>query len=405
MPHPKNLSIADFTYPLPDHRIAKFPLPQRDDSKLLIYQNGAIETTVFKNISHHLPHQSFLVFNESKVVPARLLFTKPTGGVIEIFCLEPHTQYGDMQTAMKQCGSVKWLCMVGGLNKWKNETTLTKRLPANGFSLHASHAGQLNQLHVIDFSWDDTSLSFAEIIQSFGQVPLPPYLHREAEPEDASRYQTVYAKSEGSVAAPTAGLHFTEAVFKSLKQKEITHDFVTLHVGAGTFKPVKSATMQEHEMHAEWIDVPTALLDKLLAQKTIVAIGTTTARTLESLYWMGVQLLNGTLPDFENIAVSQWMPYESESHFTKKEAIAALKNHLQKQNLSRLITRTQIIIAPGYDFKIVDGLVTNFHQPQSTLLLLVAALIGDDWKSVYDHALENDFRFLSYGDSSLLWKI
>lgn len=407
MNHPKNLKIEDFSYDLPDERIAKYPLQKRDASKLLLYKDGIIGEDTYRNIANFIPSETLLVFNKTKVVHARLLFEKSTGSVIEVFCLEPHPQYANLHIAMAQQQKVWWKCMIGGASKWRHGVVLFKKFKEKNFTLSASIIERETGSFTVELSWDNEQLSFAEILHLAGKVPLPPYLHREAKAEDEERYQTVYAQEEGSVAAPTAGLHFTESIFKNLSDKKILIDFVTLHVGAGTFKPVKSVTMAEHEMHAEWMDVSIEAIQTIIAhlEKGIVAVGTTSVRTLESLYWIGVKLLQHSVPDFANIAVDQWEPYELNSEKTKPaHALRAVVDWLLQNHQTRLVTKTQIIIAPGYDFKIIKGLVTNFHQPKSTLLLLVAALIGADWRAVYDYALKNNFRFLSYGDGSLLWK-
>lgn len=405
--HPKDLSIKDFTYDLPEERIAKYPLEKRDQSKLLIYQNGSIEEDVYANIAHHLPEKSFLVFNNTKVVEARLLFEKSNGGKIEIFCLEPHEQYGDITTAMLQKGKVWWKCLVGGAKKWKEGSL---QLPINknhtSLLLTAAKIEQLGDSYVIELSWSDSTLSFAEVLHLAGNLPLPPYLHRAVEESDKDRYQTVYALHDGSVAAPTAGLHFTGHIFDSLAAKNIQHTFVTLHVGAGTFKPVKSETMQRHEMHAEFIDVSKDFIEQLLQHidHPVIPVGTTSLRTVESLYWLGVKTILHPAITHNALQVSQWEPYELPADaINTKDALLSLLQWMQINNTERLITKTQIIIAPGYRFRIISALVTNFHQPQSTLLLLVSAIVGDDWRTIYRYAMENDFRFLSYGDGSLLW--
>ena len=408
MKHPKNIAIKDFIYSLPEVAIAKYPLPERDQSKLLIYRNQEIETTNYASLSTHLQENTFLVFNNTKVVAARLLFEKTNGGKIEIFCLEPHQQYGDITTAMLQKGNVIWICLVGGAKKWK-ESLLVKRLRKNDFSemiLTAKKLTQLNDSYLIELSWDDPDLTFAEMLHQVGEIPLPPYINRNPEELDNERYQTIYAEKDGSVAAPTAGLHFTESLFEKLKEKNIQHDFVTLHVGAGTFKPVKSKTMEDHEMHAEFLDISKSFIQKLLTQlpQNIIPVGTTSLRTIESLYWLGVKTILNPCIKNEELSISQWDPYcLTEKGFSAKEALASLLTWMQQNKMERLFTKTQIIIAPGYRFKIVKALITNFHQPQSTLLLLVAAMIGDDWRKIYLYALENNYRFLSYGDGSLLW--
>lgn len=407
--HPKDLSIADFTYDLPLDRIAKYPLDKRDDSKLLVYQAGEITASTYKNLDEFLPAETLLVFNNTKVVEARLLFQKPTGGVIEIFCLEPDDQYEDLATAMLQKGKVSWKCLVGGASKWKQGMRLRKEISENGktFILEASIADKLSDSFIIQLSWQPEDLSFAEVLHVAGFIPLPPYLDREVEEDDKTRYQTIYAKRDGSVAAPTAGLHFTNAVFEKLAVKNIQKEFVTLHVGAGTFKPVKSSTMDNHDMHAEFIDVSVEFIEHLLhhLHKPIVAVGTTSLRTIESLYWMGLKVINNPTITAEAIAVKQWEPYNLIEHknTSASDALNSLIDWMTINKLKRIISKTQILIAPGYTVKIADAIVTNFHQPQSTLLLLVAVFMGDDWKRIYQYALNNDFRFLSYGDGCLLW--
>ena len=419
--NPQLLSIAEFTYDLPEERIAKYPLAERDQSKLLVYNKGNITQDIYQNIAAHIPPDSLLVFNNTKVVEARLLFQKATGGQIEVFCLEPHEQYADITSAMLQTGKVWWQCLVGGASKWKPGQVLEKKNSYNNeaITLLASFIEKRSDCFVIELSWLPAQLSFAEILHAAGAIPLPPYIKRQAEEADKERYQTVYAQHEGSVAAPTAGLHFTKDILDTLDQKNIQQEYVTLHVGAGTFKPVKAATMQEHEMHAEFIEVSATTIENLIANidKKIVAVGTTSLRTIESLYWLGVKQsgaesqesgVSGQLAidkhTTEPLTLSQWEPYElAKQTVSVNEALNNLLDYLRATKQEKLIARTQIIIAPGYQSKIAKGLITNFHQPGSTLLLLVAALIGDHWKTVYAYALQNDFRFLSYGDGSLLW--
>ena len=404
--HPKDLSILNYTYSLPDALIAKYPLSERDASKLLVYRDGAIAESVYKDLASHLPTDTMLVFNNTKVVEARLIFAKSTGGVIEIFCLEPDNQYADITTAMLQKGKVFWKCLVGGAKKWKSEP-LVKSIALNGRGVHltATMIERLNDYFLIEFSWDDALLSFAEILHLAGLIPLPPYLNRTADEADKATYQTIYARHDGSVAAPTAGLHFTGQLFESLAAKGIVHKFVTLHVGAGTFKPVSAATMNEHEMHAEFIDVSIDLIENLLTDKTIIPVGTTSLRTLESLYWLGVKVIRDKAKGIsysKGLELYQWDAYELPQDIKKEEALSGLIKWMKDNGSTRLITKTQLLVAPGYRLRIAKGLVTNFHQPQSTLLLLVAAIIGNDWRKVYDYALENNFRFLSYGDGCLL---
>jgi S-adenosylmethionine:tRNA ribosyltransferase-isomerase len=408
MIHPKKLSINDFSYHLPDEKIAKHPLAKRDESKLLVFKSGKISESQYKHLDEHLPSDSLLIFNNTKVVEARLIFTKPTGGQIEIFCLEPHDQYADITTAMLQKGKVLWKCLVGGAKKWKEEP-LAKLIQHDKFDviIEAKKIEQKTDCFIIELSWNNADLAFAEILHIAGLIPLPPYLNRDAEEADKHTYQTIYAKHDGSVAAPTAGLHFTKELFEKLDNKNIQRDFVTLHVGAGTFKPVKAATMDEHEMHTEFIDVRIELIEHLLQHqsKPIIAVGTTSLRTIESLYWLGVLMSTEQAKINEKIpSLSQWDAYDLPQNISLETALTALVNWMKSNQLKRLITKTQIIIAPGYQLKIAQGLITNFHQPQSTLLLLIAAIVGDDWKMIYNHALNKDYRFLSYGDGCLLMK-
>jgi S-adenosylmethionine:tRNA ribosyltransferase-isomerase len=411
--HPKNLSISDFTYTLPENRIANYPLAERDASKLLIYKDGNISEDVYKNIAEHIPADALLLFNDTKVIEARLLFQKSTGGVIEIFCLEPHEQYSDITTAMLQQGKVYWQCLVGGASKWKHGQVLKKIIPAfeKEIILQAVYTEKKAGSFVIELSWSPEQMSFAELLHHAGVIPLPPYIKRKAEITDAERYQTIYANLDGSVAAPTAGLHFTNTIFKSFTKKNIETDFVTLHVGAGTFKPVKTETMEQHEMHSEFIDVSRKTIEHIISKldDTVIAVGTTSLRTIESLYWIGVKLSIRnrqwtTASKQQVIELNQWEAYDMPiQDMPAKEALQSILYWMEKNKMQRLVTKTSIIIAPGYKPRIAKALITNFHQPQSTLLLLIAALIGDDWRKVYSHALKNDFRFLSYGDGCLLW--
>ncbi len=405
--HPKNISIQEFTYELPAERIALHPLAERDASKLLVYKDGGIQEDHYSNLGQYLPSHSFLVFNNTKVIKARLRFQKSSGGAIEIFCLEPYEKINEYSHVMNKTGSVKWKCMIGGVSKWKEDVLKRNlELGIRRVELKVKLVEKLSDAYVVEFSWSPVDFSFAEILEAAGDIPLPPYIKRKAETEDIERYQTIYAEEEGSVAAPTAGLHFTDAIFEKLAEKNIQKDFVTLHVGAGTFKPVKAATMQDHEMHPEWIDVDLVFLENLVSQldKTVVAIGTTSLRTIESLYWMGVKVM--TDPELPDLSINQWEVYEEplrSSNVKAKEALVSLVVWLKEKKQQRIFTQCQILIAPGYQFKIAKAIVTNFHQPQSTLLLLVAAAIGQDWNKVYNYALQNDFRFLSYGDGSLLF--
>jgi S-adenosylmethionine:tRNA ribosyltransferase-isomerase len=403
--HPKYLSINDFVYNLPANRIAEYPLTERDASKLLIYKNGNITGDIYKNLDQHIPPNSFLVFNDTRVIEARLLFKKPTGGVIEIFCLEPHRQYPDITTAMMMQEKVLWQCLVGGASKWKHGQVLEKKIKTNGAEmiLRARYVEKQKDSFLIELSWQPASFSFAEVLHHAGAIPLPPYIKREAGKTDAERYQTIFAHYEGSVAAPTAGLHFTPRILENLKRKKIETDLVTLHVGAGTFKPVKTEIMEKHEMHAEFISVNKRTIENILENinENIIPVGTTSLRVIESLYWMGVKIIAGEDSDLH---LAQWEVYDLEKNKIEPgEALQALLMFMSKKKIETLVTKTQVIIAPGYKPKIAKALITNFHQPRSTLLLLVAALIGNDWKKIYDHALNNDYRFLSYGDGCLLW--
>lgn len=405
MMHPGSISILDYTYQLPDERIALHPLPERDASKLLIYKDGKIEQDIYRNIGNYLPADSLLVFNNTKVIKARIRFQKNSGGFIEIFCLEPYEAITEYSTIMNRKGSVKWKCMIGGASKWKSGP-LQKELDGGNMVLEARLTEKLPDAYIVELSWTPATRSFAEVLNASGDIPLPPYIKRKTEAADTDRYQTVYAKDEGSVAAPTAGLHFTDELFSKLEKKNIQAGFVTLHVGAGTFKPVKAGTMAGHEMHAEWIDVSTHFIQELILHngKSVIPVGTTSLRTLESLYWMGVKTCLD--PGIKQLSLGQWEVYEpplAGTSFSYPEALASLLSWLKEQGQERLFTRSQILIAPGYRFRIADALVTNFHQPQSTLLLLVAAAVGEDWKRIYEYALEHDFRFLSYGDGSLLF--
>jgi S-adenosylmethionine:tRNA ribosyltransferase-isomerase len=444
----KSISIADYRYELPPSSIAFYPLAERDASKLLIYRGGSITEDIYRNIADHLPPGTLLVFNNTKVVEARIVFQKPTGGQIEIFCLEPPAEYGGMAAALAQRGRVRWKCLIGGASKWKPGQVLVKTLgggapgeagsaggrprsaaePEDGapddphhISLEARWIGRSGDAFIIELSWTPAELSFAELLHQAGLIPLPPYIHRTVETTDSERYQTVYARHEGSVAAPTAGLHFTAAIFASLAERDIRHSYVTLHVGAGTFLPVKAATMGEHHMHIEFMVVQektiVAVLETVRSGRPVIAVGTTSARTLESLYWLGRKVL--ACPDLapEDLAVQQWEAYAeapasgadntraaaaTDTGPTTAQALTALLAWMERRGAHELVTTTQLLITPGYTWRVVAGLVTNFHQPESTLLLLVASLIGKDWRALYGYALEHGFRFLSYGDGCLL---
>jgi len=402
--NPKEIRIEDYNYNLPDSRIAKYPLTERDSSKLLVYNNGEIEDACFKNLATFLPDDSLLIFNNTKVIQARLHFQKATGAQIEIFCLEPYSP-NDYLLNFQQTQRCSWVCLIGNLKKWK-EDKLTKEIEINGQKviITANKIQSDASSHIIEFEWDNQDYTFSELLEATGELPIPPYLNRKTEKEDKQTYQTVYSKIDGSVAAPTAGLHFTDAVFHSLGEKGIQTAEVTLHVGAGTFRPVKSEQIKDHVMHSEFISVKREVIDQLLNHKgKIIAIGTTSVRTLESLYYLGMTLGEGEGSDLK---VTQWQAYEKpENNITVQDSLLNILDYLNARNLNTFIAHTQIIIAPGYKFKIVDGIITNFHQPQSTLLLLVSAFVGNgNWKNIYKHALSNEYRFLSYGDSSLLLK-
>ena len=397
---PSDLSISDFNYPLPDERIAKYPLAERDQSKLLVYNNGDISEDVFRNLAAHLDSDSVIVTNNTKVIRARMEFFKDSGARVEVFCLEPH-EPAEYSTMFSQTGSCVWLCYVGNSKKWKSGP-LTKQI-GNGeksTTLSITRVGTDRDAQLIRFEWDNTNVAFGEIVDWAGQIPIPPYLNRKSEAIDDVRYQTIYSAEKGSVAAPTAGLHFTQAVFDSLKAKGIEHLNVTLHVGAGTFKPVQTETIGEHPMHIEHFVLSDEILKPLCDnKKKVVAVGTTTVRTLESMYWLGVKAKLG----LENpLDLGQWEAYSLPDTVSVADAFAALLNMLHQSGHQEITASTCIMIAPGYQYKVVNHLITNFHQPQSTLLLLVSALIGDNWHRVYDYALAHDFRFLSYGDSCLL---
>ena len=401
----KEIQINDYNYQLPDERIAKYPLARRDHSKLLVYDKGEVSEDVFCNLSQHLPQGALMVFNNTRVIQARMHFRKSTGALIEIFLLEPAVpaDYEQMFQTRSRCS---WLCLVGNLKKWK-EGTLVRSIDIRSqeLEIRATRKGEVGTSHLVEFEWDNAAVSFAEILDVVGELPIPPYLNRDTEESDKTTYQTVYSKIKGSVAAPTAGLHFTPEVLADLDRRGLDREEVTLHVGAGTFRPVKSDDIGHHEMHTEFISVRRQIIEKLLAHHAwAVAVGTTSVRTLESLYYMGLKTLRHPDIDEQQLHVSQWEPYEESDSkgATSEVALRSLLDWMDRRHLSVLHSSTQIIIAPGYDYKIVRMLVTNFHQPKSTLLLLVSAFVRGDWRRIYDYALSHDFRFLSYGDSSLL---
>lgn len=403
MKHPKTLKITDFTYELPEEKIAFFPKEERDASKLLVYRDGIISEDIYRNIAGYIRQGSMMVFNETRVVNVRLLFRKPTGALIEVFCLEPDARYPDIQVAMQSSGEVYWKCLVGGAAKWKKDTRLSLYNEHLNCTLEAQIVDKTDGLFLLRLFWDKAELSFATILEHFGHIPLPPYISRDAAPDDKDRYQTIFASQNGSVAAPTAGLHFTAHIMETLNSRSVATEFITLHVGAGTFQPVKSELISGHQMHAEWIDVELGFIKKLLEHKNpVIAVGTTSMRTLESLYWIGLKLRKGLINNLSGISVDQWDPYELPGDIATEEALTSIAAYLEQNGLTRLVTQTRILIAPGYQCRVIRSLVTNFHQPGSTLLLLVAALAGDDWKKIYQYALNNNFRFLSYGDGCLI---
>ncbi len=399
----KHIKISEFNYPLPDERIAKFPLSERDQSKLLVYRRGEVSEDRFTSLPNYLEAGEMMVFNNTKVIQARLHFRKETGALIEVFCLEPIAP-NDYVLSFQQTHQCAWLCMIGNLKKWK-EGTLKRTIQVKGkdVTLCATRGECRGTSHWVDFSWDDDSLTFADVLEAVGELPIPPYLNRETQESDKRTYQTVYSKIKGSVAAPTAGLHFTEKVLKALDDKGIDREELTLHVGAGTFKPVKSEEIEGHEMHTEYISVNKRTIQKLIAHGgQTIAVGTTSVRTLESLYYIGILLSQNPEANQEELHIKQWMPYENTLMLSAVESLQHILDYMDRHSLDALHTSTQIIIAPGYEYKIVKKIVTNFHQPQSTLLLLVSAFVKGDWRKIYDYALAHDFRFLSYGDSSLL---
>ena len=415
--------IADYNYPIPDERIAKYPLAERDHSKLLVYRDGKVSEDLFYHVGDYIAPHSLLIYNNTRVIQARLEFHKPTGARIEVFCLEP-VWPRDYQVNLGRAGDVVWKCMVGNAKKWHEGTVERVLVSKEGKAivLQAAKIEETGNTYKIRFTWDDQSVSFAEILDLAGELPIPPYLNRKTEESDKTTYQTVYSRIKGSVAAPTAGLHFTEKVLEDLREHGIQMDEVTLHVGAGTFLPVKTADANEHTMHEEIISVPKETIEQIIDNLGhIVAVGTTSMRTLESLYYIGVHLDSFSFSDFPyedckfedypwadsdfpELHVGQFEPYEKHYTMSVKDALQAIVKWLGVTNQDTLHAHTQIMIKPGYEFKVVDQLITNFHQPQSTLLLLVSAFVGGDWKTIYDYALSHDFRFLSYGDSSILNK-
>ncbi len=398
----QEIAIAEYDYPLPDERIAKYPLAQRDSSKLLLYNKGVVSEDVFSNLPKYIPQNALMVFNNTKVIQARLRFRKETGALIEVFCLEPE-QPCDYQQIFLETKECVWLCLVGNSNRWKGGV-LSQVVEVGGknVTLSVERVGGPAAVNHVRFSWDG-GVSFAELLEAAGELPIPPYLNRRTDESDTRTYQTVYSKIKGSVAAPTAGLHFTPAVLEALTSAGIEREEVTLHVGAGTFKPVKSELIADHEMHEEYIEVRKALIEKIVAAGgEAVAVGTTSVRTLESLYFLGELVAENPSVTQDELHVNQWTPYNREHSLATVDSLKALLEWMERNGLDRVHSHTQIMIAPGYRYRIVKAIVTNFHQPKSTLLLLVSAFVDGDWRTIYDYALANGFRFLSYGDSSLL---
>ncbi len=396
----KHISIEAYDYPLPDERIAKYPLAERDASKLLVLKDDKIQASQFKHIGDFLPQDALLVFNETKVIRARLQFHKATGSRIEVFCLEPENDY---QVAFAQTSPVRWKCLVGNAKRWKEgQLSMTLNVGGQEVTLFAERLAHNDHYSEIEFAWSPESLPFASVLEAAGEIPLPPYLHRDAEPDDRDRYQTVFARYDGSVAAPTAGLHFTQPLIAQLHEQGFNFDEVTLHVGAGTFRPVATETIGEHAMHSETIVVRKSLIQNLISHigRPIIPVGTTSTRTLESLYWIGVMLAEQG-QELRPLHVEQWYPYEEHAPISTQQALQQVVEYLEKHDLTRLEASTALMIAPSYQMRVITGLITNFHQPKSTLLLLVSALIGERWKDCYRFALDNGFRFLSYGDSCL----
>jgi S-adenosylmethionine:tRNA ribosyltransferase-isomerase len=400
-PFPDALSMDSFGYDLPVDKIARYPLEERDRSKLLVWKAGRIEEGLYANIANFLPAASLLVFNNSRVVEARVLFQKKSGGQIEIFCLEPHETFDSISQAMMQTGRVLWTCLIGGASKWKLGQVLVKQVGET--RLEARFIEKRTDDFTVAFSWTPARLPFATVLQQLGSIPLPPYLKRAADLSDVERYQTLYARESGSVAAPTAGLHFSEKIFRSLAAKGIHTLYCTLHVGAGTFMPVKSERLSDHHMHEEFIEMSAEALEYLISKihDPVIAVGTTSLRTLETLYWLGLQVGRNKNLTAQGLHLDQWTPYRLAADMPAEEALEVLLEWIRRQPGKKLVTKTQLFIVPGYRFQIVKGLVTNFHQPHSTLLLLVAALVGPEWKSVYAWALKHNYRFLSYGDGCL----
>jgi S-adenosylmethionine:tRNA ribosyltransferase-isomerase len=398
---PKDLFKSDFGYDLPDEKIARYPLKERDESKLLVWKNGRIEEGYYAELPRILPRQTLLVFNNSRVLEARIIFQKQSGGEIEIFCLKPHASYNNIASAMEQTSRVLWTCLIGGVSKWKRGQVLVKQL--GEIKLEARFIEKRTDDFIVEFSWFPVHLPFGSVLKQLGSIPLPPYLRRFAEKSDAERYQTIYASESGSVAAPTAGLHFSEELIGNLSTGGMESLYLTLHVGAGTFMPIKVEKISDHEMHEEFIEVNAEIIEFLSRKLNdpVIAVGTTSLRTIETLYWLGLLISLDKNISAADLHLDQWLPYQGKTDITAQEALQFLLQWICRQPGKKLVTKTQLFIVPGYQFKIARGLITNFHQPNSTLLLLVAALIGPAWKSVYTWALEHNYRFLSYGDGCL----
>lgn len=414
MVNPRNIEIKSYDYNLPDERIAKYPLEQRDQSKLLVYRNGTINEKHFYNLPEEIPSDSLIVFNNTRVIQARLHFHKETGALIEVFCLEPESPR-DYQQNFSSEHECTWICLVGNSKKWK-EGALSQEIDIDGEKviLSCERIGESGASQKVHFFWDKP-VSFAKILDAIGELPIPPYLNRSTEEKDKQTYQTVYSRIKGSVAAPTAGLHFTDKELQALKDKNVDLQYITLHVGAGTFKPVKSDTIEGHDMHTEFISVPKSVIEHILdhiksSSSPLIAVGTTSVRTLESLFYIGYKLSQNPNAHAEELVVHQWEPYDTTYDISEAEALENILSYLERNNEENLVTATQILIAPGFQYRLVKGIVTNFHMPQSTLLLLVSAFVdgdsleGPNWHNIYKYAMEHDFRFLSYGDSSFLLK-
>jgi S-adenosylmethionine:tRNA ribosyltransferase-isomerase len=398
-----DIEICEYDYDLPCDRIAQHPACERDLSQLLVYKGDKISKDIFRKINNYLPANSLLIFNNTRVIRARILFRKTTGASIEVFCLEPLLP-SEYELSFSSKKPVEWKCIAGNLKKWRSGEIVTQfEFSGKTYKLKAERLLAVGDTLRVRFSWNNPDISFAEVIDATGHIPLPPYINREDEIEDITRYQTIYSSIKGSVAAPTAGLHFTDDVLDKLKKKGIKSAYVTLHIGAGTFKPVKTEKISGHEMHCEHFFVTPDTIESILnSPGRIIAVGTTSVRTLESLYWLGIKLINNPTGYTNEISLGQWEPYEMGTNIPVKESLEVLLKFMNDRNLSSLVSSTSIIIIPGYDFRIISGMITNFHQPRSTLLLLISAWVGKSWKEIYTFALENGFRFLSYGDSSLL---